>query len=107
MRGKIAYTLTIVHSQGGIENRTVTEIRRVSIITRRPLTITPPHTITIRRAITTTGEHKEAKEHAAAALEHSELLTNIPRLPTVILTNDDRTRGFIKIAPKHSAGVHG
>jgi outer membrane usher protein len=34
-------------------------------------------------------------------------LTNIPRLPTVILTNDDGTRGFIEIALKHSAGVHG
>jgi hypothetical protein len=29
-----------------------------------------------------------------------------PRLPTVILTNDDGTRGFIEMAPKHSAGVH-
>ena len=37
----------------------------------------------------TLGQHDEAKQHTTAAHAHSDLLTNMPRLPTLNLTNND------------------
>jgi hypothetical protein len=66
-----------------------------------------PHTIIIRQAITTILASTRRRRSTQLLLSSiASSLTNIPRLPTVILTNDDGTRGFIEIALKHSAGVH-
>src|SRR5580704_15766387 len=79
-------------------------IRRVSITTPPPLTTTPPPIITIRRPTITNGASIKRRRSTRRRLSSiASLPTNIPRPPTVILTNDDGKRGFIEVAPKGQA----
>src|SRR5580704_13812619 len=67
-------------------------IRRVSITIRRPLTTTPPRIITIRRPIITiSASTKTRRSTQPRPTNIASSPTNIPRLPTVILKNDDGT----------------
>src|SRR6202045_1145533 len=69
-------------------------IRRVSITIRRPLTTTLPRIITTRRPIITISASTKRRRSTQLRLSNiASLPTNIPRLPTVILINDDGPRG--------------
>src|SRR5580704_18728809 len=77
-------------------------IRRVSITIRRPLTTTPPRIITIRRPIITNSASTKRQRSTPPRLSTiARWPTNIPRPPTVILTNEDGTNASLPASAEH------
>ena len=82
----------LVEPGKGIRKWQNQSIRRASIITRQPLTTTPPHIIIIRPSITTRSASMKKPSNMQLRLTNiANLLTNIPRPPTLILISDGAT----------------
>jgi hypothetical protein len=90
----VAYALTFTLSEEERKWHRHRSIRRVSITIRRPLTTTLPRIITTRRPIITNSASTRRRRSTQLRLSTiASLPTNTPRLPTVILINDDGPRG--------------
>jgi hypothetical protein len=73
-------------------------IRRVSITMGQPLTTTLPRIITIRRPIITISASTKRRRSTPLRLTNiASSPTNILRLPTIILKNDDGTRKVFSV----------
>src|SRR5580704_18900258 len=97
----VAYVLTFTLREEYRKWHSHRSIRRASITTTPPLTTMPPRIITTRRPIITSlASTKRGRSTQLRLSTIASLPTNIPRLPTVILTNDDGMRGFIAVAPR-------
>src|SRR6202040_2009281 len=90
----VAYALTFTLREEYRKWHSHRSIRRVSITIWRPLTTTLPRIITTRRPIITMSASTKRRRITQLRLSNiASLPTNIPRLPTVILINDDGKRG--------------
>src|SRR3984893_16122644 len=90
----VAYALTFTLREEYRKWQRHRSIRRMSITIRRPLTTTLPRIITTRRPIITISASTKRRRITQLRLSNiASLPTNIPRLPTVILINDDGPRG--------------